>query len=105
MGMNDEVRPGMPVQVTITGYSETREVVRVGDTLALGATTSKIILAFPQTNKDVSPKTFIIEVPGEVVEEYAECTYDLFREAHPEQNLPARVPGTCPPIIMIDKAH
>lgn len=92
MDTND-IQEGTPLQVTVLGHSESREIVRVGNTLAVGALSSKLVLAFPQTHKDIPPKTFIVDVPPEVVEEYADCQYDLYREAHPELNLPVRVFG------------
>lgn len=102
MDTDDNIQEGLPLQVSLLGFSETREIVKVGNTLAVGAFKSKLVLAFPQTNPGFPPKTFVVEVPQEVVEEYAECQYDLYREAHPEQNLPDRTTiaaGKTPPIF------
>ncbi len=82
----------IPVPVTIVGHMEAREIVHMtnANTLAIGNTVCKLVFAFPQTNKAFQPKTFIVEVPEEVLVEYADCSYDLQREAHPELNLPDR---------------
>jgi hypothetical protein len=93
---NIEEVTGAPLAVTILAHMENREIVRVGNTLAVGKTTSKLVLLFPQTNKNFPPKAFIVEVPDDVMVEYAECTYDLQREAHPELNLPDRSDRTFP---------
>ncbi len=95
----DKVEESFPVPVNIIGHVAAREIVRVGNTLAMGITSSKIVLAFPQTNKAFPQKTFIVEVPEEVLAEYAECAYDLQREAHPELNLPER--GLIQPPIFV----
>lgn len=89
----EKIQEGLPLQVTVLGSSESREIVRVGNTLAVGPFSSKLVLAFPQTNPAIPAKTFVIDVPPEVVEEYAECQYDLYRQAHPEMNLPERGPN------------
>ena len=47
----DKVEESFPVSVNIIGHVAAREIVRVGSTLAMGITSSKIVLAFPQTNK------------------------------------------------------
>lgn len=102
--MDSKLEESHPLQVTIVATEQSREIAHVGNTLAVGRTTSKMVLAFPQTNKDFPPKTFIVEVPEEVVNEYAECVYDLHREAHPELNLPDRkaiTAGQTPPVFKI----
>lgn len=91
--MDSDIQEGLPLQVTLLGLSETREIVKVGNTLAVGAFNAKLVLAFPQTNPAFPQKTFIVDVPQEVADEYAECQYDLYRQAHPEANLPERDPS------------
>lgn len=81
------------LDVTIIQVSEEREVIKVGDSLALGETTAKFVLAFPSRNGH-PPQSFVVSVPPEAVTEYAECTWDRYRVAHPELNLPVSPDST-----------
>jgi hypothetical protein len=88
--MTDEIKPGLNIPVNIVAAEEHRDLFKVGNELAPGKSYSRIVVQFPQTNPAFAPKTFVIDCEPEVVEEASNCGYDLWREAHPELNLPDR---------------
>ena len=84
-----ELKLSTSLPVEIVAVEEVRELEHLSkDEIALGRTLSRIAVRFPQTHNKFPAKTFVLEVPSEVVEEYAECVYDLYRNNHPDENLP-----------------